>query len=143
MKTKRKSGVGMRGKRKSISFRKITNAAAKGMNSVADKNNMKLMSKHALIAARRIVRGKSKFHKKIPRVLKIPKTISGGFLPAAIPILAGLSALGTIAGGVSGIAKAIADFKAASSSRVITPIKSGQGLYIKPYSNYFNVLSKN
>lgn len=143
MKVKRKTGAGLRRKKKTtITFRRISKAATDGMKSVADRDNLKLLSKYALMAARKAIRG-NKIDKKIPRILKIPKTISGGFLPAAIPILAGLSALGSIAGGVSGIAKAIADFKAASSSGAVTPIKSGQGLYIKPYSNYFNVLSKN
>lgn len=145
MKLKRKMGAGMRKKKqvKTFSFRKLSRAAENGMKSVSNQDNIKLLSKQALMAARRVIRGKSRFNKKLPRVLKVPRTISGGFLPAAIPILAGLSALGSIMGGVGGIAKAIADFRAASSSGAVTPIKSGKGLYIKPYSNYFNVLSKN
>lgn len=47
------------------------------------------------------------------RISKVP-SLSGGFLPAAIPVLAGLSTLGSIVGEVNGITKAIADFKSAS-----------------------------
>lgn len=47
------------------------------------------------------------------RISKVP-SLSGGFLPAAIPVLAGRSTLGSIVGEVNGITKAIADFKSAS-----------------------------
>uniref|UniRef100_A0A8D8WN81 Phospholipase A2-like domain-containing protein n=1 Tax=Cacopsylla melanoneura TaxID=428564 RepID=A0A8D8WN81_9HEMI len=143
MKVKRKMGAGMRkNKKKVFSFRKLTNAATVGMKTAPNKENIKSLAKFALLAAKKVSRGKI-FNNKIPRVLKVPSTVSGGFLPAAIPILAGLSALGSLAGGVSGIAKAIADFRAVSNSGSITPIKSGQGLYIKPYRNGYGIISKN
>lgn len=46
---------------------------------------------------------------RLPRIIPIPKT--GGILPL-IPIFAGLSALGTLAGGAAGIAKTVNDYKA-------------------------------
>ena len=41
---------------------------------------------------------------RTPRIIPIPKT--GGFLPL-IPIFAGLSALGSLAGGAAGIVRAV------------------------------------
>lgn len=145
MKVKRKMGAGMKKNKKkksTFSFRKLTNAARLGMKTAPNKENIKSLAKFALMAARKVRRGHT-FNNKMPRVLKVPSTMSGGFLPAAIPILAGLSALGTIAGGVSGIARAITDFRAATSSGSVTPIKTGQGLYIKPFRNGSGIISKN
>lgn len=51
------------------------------------------------------------------RISKVPSLsfyLCLWFLPAAIPVLAGLSTLGSIVGEVNGITKAIADFKSAS-----------------------------
>lgn len=75
---------------------------------------------------------------KLPRVIPVPKT--GGFLPL-VPILAGLSAAGSLAGGVAGIKKAIKGFKMAKkqfeeSRRHNKQIEScyiGKGLQLKPY----------
>lgn len=72
------------------------------------------------------------------RVIKIPKT--GGILPL-IPIFAGLSALGALSGGVSGILKAINSAKAAKQeldeaqrhNRSMESIAIGRGLFLKPY----------
>ena len=50
---------------------------------------------------------------KIPRVIPVPKT--GGFLPL-IPIFAGLSASGTLAGGIAGITKAVNEYKSAKKT---------------------------
>lgn len=60
----------------------------------------------ALSVARNIVRKKKV---KVPRVIPVPK--SGGLLPL-LPLFAGLSALGTLAGGAAGVAKTIADTRA-------------------------------
>ena len=74
------------------------------------------------------------------RVIPIPKV--GGFLPL-IPIFAGLSALGALAGGAAGVAKAVNDAKAAErkleeekrDNQLMEAIslKKGSGLYI-PFS---------
>ena len=86
----------------------------------------------------------------IPRVIPISTKV-GGALPL-IPIFAGLSALGAIAGGAAGITKAVND---ASSARdqleeskrhnrkmetislekgvALKPYKTGLGLYLKPF----------
>lgn len=75
---------------------------------------------------------------RLPRIIPLPKT--GGILPL-IPIFAGLSALGSLAGGAAGIAKAVNDYKSAQKNlneserhnKVMESIALGKGLYVKPY----------
>lgn len=75
---------------------------------------------------------------RLPRIIPIPKT--GGILPL-LPIFAGLSALGTLAGGAAGIAKTVNDYKSAQQNlreatrhnKIMESIAIGKGLYIKPY----------
>lgn len=77
---------------------------------------------------------------KLPRVIPIPKT--GGVLPL-IPIFAGLSAVGSLAGGISGITKAINEYKNAKKrlgelqrhNKKIEDLSIGKGLSIKPYKD--------
>ena len=76
-------------------------AALKISPNVIDVNSAAKAAKTALRGVRT---------KAPTRIISIPK--SGGFLPL-IPIFAGLSALGALAGGASGIAKAINDYKSA------------------------------
>ncbi len=84
---------------------------------------------------------------KQPRIIPIPKY--GGFLPL-IPIFAGLSALGALAGGAAGIAKAVTDAKNArkildetnrhnKTMEAIAIGKSGSGLYLKPYKKGYGL----
>lgn len=79
----------------------------------------------------------------LPRVIPVPKT--GGFLPL-IPIFAGLSAAGSLAGGVAGITRAINDYKTAKKNLltlkrsgrglpVTQSICVGKGLHLKPYKD--------
>lgn len=92
----------------------------------------------ALIAAKKVFNTNAKV--RVPRLIPIPKT--GGFLPL-IPIFAGLSALGSLAGGAAGIAKAVGDYKAARKNlaeserhnKMMESIALGKGLHIKPYKN--------
>lgn len=86
----------------------------------------------------------SKIRKNIikpTRVIKIPKT--GGILPL-IPIFAGLSALGALAGGAAGVAKAVTDTKAArrqldEAARHNQTMEAialrGNGLFLRPYKS--------
>lgn len=77
---------------------------------------------------------------KLPRVIPIPKT--GGFLPL-IPIFAGLSAAGSLTGGIAGITKAINDYKAAKKrltelqrhNKKMEDLSIGKGLSIRPYKD--------
>jgi hypothetical protein len=74
-------------------------------------------------------------------VLALPKKI-GGFLPL-IPLFAGLSAVGALAGGAAGVAKAVNDAQMARKkyeemvkhNRTMEAIglRRGSGLYLKPY----------
>ncbi|CAG5004906.1 unnamed protein product [Parnassius apollo] len=74
----------------------------------------------------------------LPRCIPLPKC--GRLLPL-ISIFAGLSALGSLAGGAAGIAKAVNDSKAAQKSlqeskrhsRMIEAVALGKRLYIKPH----------
>jgi hypothetical protein len=102
----------------------------------------------ALNAAKRVT---SKRNPKIrvPRVIPIPKT--GGVLPL-VPIFAGLSALGTLAGGTSAIVRAISATKNAKKefeesqrhNKMMEAIaigrsKTGDGLYLHPYKRGFGL----
>jgi len=93
---------------------------------------------------------KKKFIK--PRIIPIPK--SGGILPL-LPIFAGLSALGSVAGGAAGLVKTINDVRVAKKQLQETmrhnkameqqqiPSKQiGDGLYLKPYKQGFGLYLK-
>nr|DAC81455.1 TPA_asm: PLA2X [Spodoptera moth adintovirus 2] len=75
---------------------------------------------------------------KLPRIIPIPKT--GGVLPL-IPIFAGLSAAGALAGGAAGIAKTINEFKMAKKlyeeskrhNEKMEALCIGKGLHLKPH----------
>lgn len=84
-----------------------------------------------------------------PRIIHIPK--SGGALPL-IPIIAGLSALGSLAGSAAGVIKTITDIKRAKEqmqenirhnraieSVAISKTKEGNGLYLTPYKKGFGL----
>ena len=87
-----------------------------------------------------------------PRILPIPDKI-GGTLPFLIPLFAGLSATGALAGGVAGVAKEVNDARSAreqlkENKRHNTTMKSialgkGRGLYLKPYKTGMGLYLKN
>lgn len=128
MKSKMKAGAGIK------SFKRF-------VNKISAELKKKHKSKGSIID-RALVAAKKHFTKdsriKVPRLIPIPKT--GGFLPL-IPIFAGLSALGSLAGGAAGIAKAVGDYKAARKNleeserhnKRMESIALGKGLHIKPY----------
>ncbi|KAJ8910664.1 hypothetical protein NQ315_016042 [Exocentrus adspersus] len=69
----------------------------------------------------------------MPRVIPIPKV--GGILPL-LPIFAGLSALGTVAGGIAGVSKAMSEAQRHNKTMEAIALKnskSGSGLYLKPH----------
>lgn len=92
--------------------------------------------KYAYAAAKKLFSNKKGL--RLPRIIPLPKC--GGLLPL-IPIFAGLSALGSLAGGAAGIAKAVNDSKAAQKSlqeserhnRMMEAVALGKGLYIRPH----------
>lgn len=130
MKAKVKSGAGLK-----QNLRTIVSHARKHVRKTKPYTNKKAI-KIAYAAAKKLVHKKP--FVKIPRVIPVPK--SGGFLPL-IPILAGLSAVGSIAGGAAGIAKTINDYKSARKqiaeqkrhNEKMEAIAIGKGLYLKPY----------
>lgn len=89
---------------------------------------------------------------KQPRIIPVPK--SGGALPL-IPIFAGLSALGALAGGATSIMKAINEAQQAKQllsesqrhNRMMEAVAlgkptGGNGLYLKPYKRGFGLYLK-
>ena len=106
MKMKRKFGMGLKKKNTPISLKNIVKMAKKSM--VSGKSAKKVI-KSALKGAREAVKkdgGKQNII--IPRILPVPPKV-GGFLPFLIPLFAGLSAAGALAGRAAGIAKAVND----------------------------------
>lgn len=83
----------------------------------------------------------------IPRVIPIPKT--GGVLPL-IPIFAGLSAAGSLAGGAASIGKAVNAINVMKKkfqelkrhNEKMETICIGKGLSIKPYRNGLGIYTK-
>ena len=119
-------------------FGKVMKAASK---SVVPSNCARKVILSALKGARKIVKkAGGKKNVIIPRVLAIPSKV-GGFLPFLVPIFAGLSATGALAGGAAGIAKAVNDAKAAKQkleeshrhNKKMEEISVGKGLYLKPH----------
>lgn len=118
MKAKRKIGTG-------CGYKTAIKAAKKAIkNKIGETNLMKLAST-CVAAAKKTVPKKNK-KSKTPRIIKIPK--SGGVLPL-IPIFAGLSALGTLTGGIASVVKMVNEWK----SNKNTPLHLGKGLYLTPY----------
>ncbi|CAH1994279.1 unnamed protein product [Acanthoscelides obtectus] len=117
-------------------------------NCKPDKRVLAKATFAALLAARKYIRsvgGKRLI--QLPRVIPIPKV--GGILPL-IPIFAGLSALGSLAGGIANITRAS---KTASSVREQIQNKTtsapssnvnrvGDGFFLKPYSKGLGLFIK-
>lgn len=127
MKAKLKTGAGAR------SFMAKVKKIQSQLKKIKSKNSNTAI-KYAYAAARKLFSNRKGI--RLPRYIPIPKT--GGFLPL-IPIFAGLSALGAVAGGAAGIAKAVNDYKSAEKSlqeserhnRAMEAIALGKGLYLK------------
>ena len=161
MKLKSKMGMGVKRchkkKRKSkrgsgIKFSTITKAAKNHMKGGKFSDSV---IKSALTGARAALKKAGGKRKVVfPRILPVSSRI-GGALPFLIPLFAGLSATGALAGGAAGVAKAINEARAArdqlqESKRhnntmeaialgkglYLKPYKTGLGLYLKPYPGY-------
>lgn len=158
MKVKRKLGMGFKNKKKRTGKKQLTfkGGYIKKIANAVKKNNgpLKDVAKTALAAAKHIIREiGGKRNLKIPRIIPVPK--QGGILPFLIPLFAGLSAAGALAGGTSGIIKAVNSSKAAKkqldenarhnqtmeaialgrkgNALYLHPYKTGSALYLKPY----------
>lgn len=125
-------------KKPTIGFQKIVNKIKKHIYKSKPDN-----FKDAIQAAVRYAKANlsNKTNGRTPsRIIQIPKT--GGILPL-IPIFAGLSALGALAGGASGIAKAVTNARAAKQqlneaqrhNRSMESIALGKGMYLQPYKS--------
>lgn len=129
MKTKVKLGGGVR------NFKGLIRKMKSQLKKYKPKSNKEAI-KLMYLAAKKIIPKNCAM--KLPRVIPIPKT--GGILPL-IPIFAGLSALGSLAGGAAGIAKAVNSYQSAKNdlqesvrhNKMMESIALGKGLYIKPY----------
>jgi len=154
MKAKRKLGMGIkrkqkRGKisktrrRKLLSLRKaVIDPIKKGLKSLKNNKNLEDLASHAVLLGKEAI-GRSGGRKNIrtPRIIPVPKT--GGILPL-LPLLAGLGAIGSLAGGASQVAKAVIKSKNAAkqldelkrhneSMEAIALGKKGSGLFLAPY----------
>lgn len=161
MKTKQKIGAGVKRRRKTkkstrrckiggkLSFRQhLLHPVLKALTEIVndktgsgltDRKNLRQLSMKALKLARNTVRkagGRKRI--RIPRIIPF-ETKVGGFLPL-IPLFAGLSALGSVAGGASAIAKTVIDAKNAKKkmeedrrhNAAMEAIgKKGSGLYLR------------
>lgn len=148
MKVKRKKGMGMKKKKQGgiLSFRKhvllpilktITKTVeGKGLENFKHVRKSSLIALRAARAAVKKAGGRKKI--RVPRIIPFERK-TGGILPL-IPIFAGLSALGSLAGGSGAIAKAIIDAKSAKKkleedkrhNAAMEEIgKKGSGLYLK------------
>ncbi len=147
MKAKVKLGAGMKNvknnktlkniKKKNVKVQKKKHLrdAIKAAKSVLKKSKtkeLKVLVPAVLKAAKKAVMGNKKENIKKPRIIPIPK--SGGALPFLLPLFAGLSAIGSLAGGAASIYKAINEVKKAKKENVNdVQIHKGKGLYLRPY----------
>ena len=115
MKAKRKMGAG-------CGFKAAVKAARNVMKKNLKQKNLLVLAKKCVAAAKKNIRKTN--CKKKPRVIPIPKT--GGALPL-IPIFAGLSALGSLTGGIANVVKTASEFNRAR------PTPLGNGLYLAPH----------
>ena len=126
-----KPGKGLKNK-----FKNVINKTKRHIKKLKPKCK-KVAIKLAMAAARELADDTSI---KLPRVIPIPK--SGGVLPL-IPIFAGLSAVGALAGGAAGIAKTINEFKMAKKlwteskrhNEKMEALCIGKGLHLKPHKD--------
>jgi len=124
---------------KGMTFASIVKHARNAIRKKPQLTSVRHAAISALRAARTFKKGKT-MRKTSVRTLPLPKT--GGILPL-VPIFSALSALGSLAGGVTGVAKAIAETKDARRRLAETQrhnkamegiaLKHGKGLYLKPY----------
>jgi len=134
MKAKRKLGMG-----KKLSFKQyVVQPTSKVLKkSTLPLNDQKMLKKNflfALRAAKAVVKkAGGKKQVRVPRIIPF-ESKSGGFLPL-LPILAGLGAIGTLAGGASTFAKNLIDIKDKmkniNGKNMVEVGKKGSGLYLR------------
>lgn len=143
MGVKRRLGMGLRlgTARKSVGFRSgVVSKAKEVLKRARVRKDLEKASRIALKAAREALKSSGgRENIRTPRVFPIPKT--GGFLPL-VPLLSGISAIGALSGGVSGIVKAIYDIRRGRrqldetqrhNKAMETIAMGGKGLCLKPH----------
>jgi Phospholipase A2-like domain len=115
--------------------------------------DVKEASKLACAAARTSMK-KTRIVNKKPRIIPIPK--SGGVVPFLIPLFAGLSATGALAGGAAAVARAVNQASNARKSlgemkrhnqhmeaiAIGNSKKNGAGFFLKPYKKGYGLVIK-
>lgn len=130
------SGAGLKS-----SFKNMVSYAKKHIHKLKPKCK-NIAIKLAMAAAKEMISNSESV--PVPRIIPAPKT--GGFLPL-IPLFAGLSATGSLGGGVAGIAKAITGYRSAlrrlekleKRNKRMEAVTIGEGLHLKPYKNGFGI----
>lgn len=128
---------------KHVHFKNIVMCAKKHIRKLKPKCK-KVAIDLAVAAAKDVV---SNLPVDVPRIIPIPKT--GGVLPL-IPIFAGLSAAGSLAGGAAGIAKAIHNIKDARKrleelkrhNQKMEALIIGKGIKLKQYGESLGLITK-
>lgn len=130
-------------KPKQLSFKKIIKMIEDRLRKRKKSVCLEKTIKTAISTAKKTVDKKKNI--KIPRVIPVPKV--GGAVPFLIPLFAGLSALGALTGGATGVAKAVNDISIAKKdleekqrhNLKMESIALGHGLHLKPYKNGFGL----
>lgn len=152
MKVKTKIGGANKTRKSSKGGSLLANSIREARKAVKSSKSKSVIeaSKLALRAAKRVA-ANSKSIAKVARILPIPKR--GGVLPFLIPLFAGLSAVGGLAGGAATIARAVNDTKAARKAleeqkrhnkkvEAIAIKPRGSGFFLKPYRNGYGLMRK-
>ncbi|XP_044736987.1 uncharacterized protein LOC123298951 [Chrysoperla carnea] len=124
-------------KQRKIPFRAAVKSARDALKKTKA-TNINDAIKVAITAAKKVIKRKNV---RTPRIIPIPKV--GGALPFLLPLFAGLSAIGSLAGGTAGVAKAITDASNAkkqlaekqrhNKTMKEIALKNGNGLFLRPY----------
>lgn len=145
MKAKVKLGAGNKNR---PTFNQLVKAV--GVTETTRGSDLVKSSQLALKKAKKYLKKHNNNIKPPPRVIPLRrKRWVGGVLPI-IPILAGLSALGSLAGGAATIARTVKDVDQAKKAlqeqkrhnMVMEAQKVGQGLYLKPYGKGLGLYRK-
>jgi hypothetical protein len=134
----------IRRKKKCCSFKSLVSKTKKQIKATNPKTADDMV-KAAMSAAKEITIQSNGVVSGQPRIIPIPK--SGGVLPL-VPIFAGLSALGSLAGGASAIYNALRSTKESRQGGMgkngITIGKSarGEGVYLRPYKKGYGIYLK-
>lgn len=134
-------------KKSKLTLKRIMNATSK--TSIPNNNSITVIRSAIKGAREAIKKSGGKRNLIIPRIIPVPPT-TGGALPLLIPLFAGLSAMGALAGGTAGVVKAINSVKTAENqlkeaqrhNKTMEAIAIGKGLNLKPYKKGYGIFLK-